>query len=82
MPLEAIADAVNKDESTACRIRTGEARLTVHEFCALVDAAGKKLVGKGQYCVNKAKFEAVILLLTSSLSDEETVRKTLRQDDE
>src|SRR6185312_11442449 len=44
MPLADIAAAIEKDESTASRLRSGEAKLTVEEFSKLLAAIGCKVV--------------------------------------
>lgn len=50
--LASIAQAIGKDESAACRIRSNERPCTLTEFCALVDLAGFKLVSKGKVCID------------------------------
>jgi hypothetical protein len=51
IPLSAIAEALKKDESAACRIRSLDRPCTLSEFCALLDVAGFKLVPKDKQCV-------------------------------
>lgn len=60
LPLEAIAKAIaidgaKVDDTKACRVRSGEARLTVREFCALLELADKKLVGRDKVCISQAE---------------------------
>lgn len=52
LPLAIVAGAVGKDESTACRIRSGERGCNAEEFCALLDVSGLKLVDKRKRCVD------------------------------
>jgi hypothetical protein len=52
IPLSAIAEAIGKDESAACRIRSNERPCTLTEFCSLLDLAGFKLVSKGKQCID------------------------------
>lgn len=47
-----IADALDKDESTASRVRASERAVTIQEFCDLLDLAGLKLVSKEKLCVH------------------------------
>src|SRR5688572_15376043 len=75
MPLETIAQALSKDESTASRVRSGEARVTVGEFCELVDAAGLKLVSADKYCVDRALWVAVTTMLAATMADKESVQR-------
>lgn len=46
-----IADALDKDESTASRVRASERAITIQEFCDLLDLIGLKLVDKQKQCV-------------------------------
>jgi hypothetical protein len=57
VPLSAIADAIGKDESAACRIRSNERPCTLTEFCALLDLAGFKLVSKGKQCIDAEELQ-------------------------
>jgi len=75
MSLESISSAIAKDDSTASRVRSGEARLTVGELCDLVDAAGLKLVASDRVCVDRRKYEALATLAAAAMSDEDTVNK-------
>lgn len=77
MPLEDISNAISKDESVACRVRSGEARLTVVELCALLDAAGKKVVDSSAVCIRKEKYESMSQLFAAAMSDEATVRRLI-----
>jgi hypothetical protein len=51
IPLQAIAEAIGKDESAACRIRSNERPCTLTEFCSLLELAGFKLVSRDKQCV-------------------------------
>lgn len=75
MPLESISRALSKDDSTASRVRSGEARITVGEFCDLVDAAGLKLVSFDRVCVDRKKYEALATIAAAAMSDEDSVNK-------
>lgn len=81
MPLEAISSALGKDESVASRVRSGEARVTVGEFCELVDAAGLKLVGADKHCVDRAKWEAISTIAAAAMSDKESVRRLVWEEE-
>ena len=77
MPLEAISEAIHKDDSVACRVRSGDARLTVQELGALIDACGQKLVSKDAVCIRREKYESMSHLFAAAMSDEATVRRLI-----
>jgi hypothetical protein len=81
MSLSEIAAAIQKDESTASRLRSGEAKLTVEEFAALVSAIGCKLVDQRKTCVDPEVFESVVHINMRAMRNEETVRALLTDDD-
>lgn len=60
LPLAIVAGALGRDESTACRIRSGERGCNAEEFCALLDVSGLKLVDKGKVCVDRETHEFLI----------------------
>lgn len=80
MPLERIAEAIGKDESTACRVRSGEARLTVMELGSLLDAAAQKVVSIEQVCVRRDKLGAMATLLAAAFADEQTTHRLVWED--
>lgn len=75
LPLDIIAKAIVKDESTASRVRSGEARITLGEFCELVDVAELKLVSRDRVCVDRKKYEALATIAAAAMSDEDSVNK-------
>lgn len=76
-PLSVLADALGVDESVACRIRSGEARVTLHQVGALLDALQKKIVSRDQVCVSRSKYEAMATLLAAAMSDADTTRRLI-----
>lgn len=80
MPLDSIAEAIGKDESVASRVRSGEARLTVAEMCALIASAGLKVVSVDQVCVKRDKLGAMTTLLAAAFSDEMTTQRLVWDD--
>lgn len=75
MSLDAISKAIAKDDSTASRVRSGEARLTVGELCDLIEAADLKLVSRDRICVDRKKYEALATIAAAAMSDEASVKK-------
>lgn len=82
LPLDQLAQALSKDESTASRVRSGEARLTVGEFCELVDTAGLRFVQAGKVCVDREKYEALATLAAAAMADKETIQRLVWDDTE
>jgi hypothetical protein len=81
MPLSEIATAIEKDESTASRLRSGDAKLTVGEFAALLAAIGCKVVDQHKKCVDPEIFESLIHINMRAMRNESTVRQLLTDDD-
>lgn len=81
MPLAEIASAIEKDESTASRLRSGEAKLTVEEFAKLLAAIGCKVVDQQKKCVDPEIFESLVHINMRAMRNEQTVRALLTDDD-
>lgn len=81
MPLDQLAQALSKDESTASRVRSGEARLTVGEFCDLVDAAVMKIVPASKVCVDREKYEALATLAVAAMTDKQTIQRLVWEEE-
>lgn len=82
MPLDAISKAISKDDSTSSRVRSGEARLTLGELCDLIDAADLKLVTRDRVCVDRKKYEALATIAAAAMSDPESAKKLVWDDEE
>ena len=81
LSLGEIGAAIEKDESTASRLRSGDAKLTVGEFAALLAAIGCKVVGQSKVCVDPQVFESVVQINMRAMRNEQTVRALLTDDD-
>ena len=81
MSVSEIAAAIEKDESTASRVRSGESKLTLEEFSRLVSAIGCKLVDSRKVCVDPEVFESVVQINMRAMRNEQTVRALLTDDD-
>lgn len=81
MSVSEIATAIEKDESTASRVRSGESKLTLEEFSKLVTAIGCKLVDTRKVCVDPEVFESVVHINMRAMRNEQTVRALLMDDD-
>lgn len=74
-PLEALADAIGKDDSTASRVRSEEARVSVSDAVRLICAAGLKVVGADKVCVDRARYEAMVTIASAAMADQQTARR-------
>jgi hypothetical protein len=81
MPLSEIASAIDKDESTASRLRSGESKLTVGEFANLLAAIGCKVVDKDRVCVDRKTYEAMAHINARAMRDEEIAKRLMWDDD-
>ena len=81
MSLADIAKTIDKDESTASRLRSGEARLTVGEFASLLAAIGCKVVDKDRVCVDRKTYEAMAHINARAMAHAD-IAKRLMWDDE
>ena len=71
--LQAVADAIGRDESTACRIVSGESgvRLTVlYEFLKTLDL---KIVDARRICIDADQYNALLFLAKKAMSAEQKI---------
>ena len=66
-----IAHAIDKDESTASRVRASERAITVSEFCELLDLVGLKLVSRDKKCVSPERLRFLEQTTSRVLASEE-----------
>ena len=69
--------ALNKDDSTASRIRSGESKLTIEEFSKLLQFLGLKLVDTNRVCVARETYESLAHIASKAMRDEATARKLM-----
>lgn len=81
VPLAAIADAIDKDETAACRIRANERPCTLSEFGKLIDLAGLKVVDKTRVCVDRKAYESLTYIAQKALANEQTAHTLIWEDD-
>ena len=81
MSVAELGAAIEKDESTASRVRSGEAKLTLEEFSKLLTAIGCKVVDSKKVCVDPQVFESVVHINMRAMRNEQTVRALLTDDD-
>lgn len=73
--------ALNKDDSTVSRIRSGESKLAIEEFTKLLNFLGLKLVDKDRVCVARATYESLAHIASKAMRDEATARKLMWDED-
>lgn len=73
--LDALAAAIGKDDSTVCRVRSEEAKVTISDALRLIYAAGYKAVPQGKVCVDRARYEAMVTIASAAMADEQTARR-------
>lgn len=73
--LDALAAAIGKDDSSVCRIRAEETKVSMSDAVRLIYAAGKKVVGREKVCVDRARYEALVVMASAAMADEQTVRR-------
>lgn len=80
-PLEALADAIGKDDSTASRVRSEEARVSISDAVRLLCAAGLKVVAADKVCVDRARYEAMVTIASAAMADQQTARRLTWDED-
>lgn len=73
--LEALADAIGKDDSTASRVRSEEARVSISDAVRLICAAGLKVVSAEKVCVDRALYEAMATIASAAMADQQVARR-------
>lgn len=79
--LNDLCGALNKDDSTASRIRSGESKLNLEEFCRLLQFLGLKLVDKNRVCVARETYESLAHIAAKAMRDEQTARRLMWDED-
>jgi len=77
MALADIAKAVGKSDSTACRVRDGEQGITIMECCALLYAAGLKVVDADAKVVDASIYDAACAITAKAMADPEIAQLLL-----
>jgi hypothetical protein len=70
LPLEDIARALGKDDTAACKIRSGERACTVGELAKLIPLCGLKLVDRDKVCVDRQAYESMTYIATKAMSNQ------------
>lgn len=79
-PLKVLAEALDRDDTAVCRIRSGEQRVTFHEALELINALDCKVVDKNAMCVRRERYEALAEIAQGAMSDPVTSRRLIFED--
>lgn len=81
LSLEEIARVLGKDDTAACKVRSGERACSVGDLAKLIPACGLKLVDKDKVCVDRKAYESMTFIASKAMANAETA-KTLIWDEE
>jgi len=82
LTLEQIARALGKDDTAACKVRSGERAASVADLAKLIDAAGLKLVDKSRVCVKVDEYNFMRRLTARALTNERIAQELTFDDPE
>ena len=80
--LEDIGRVLGKDDTEACKVRSGDRRCSLVEWCAIIDLAGLKLVDKSRLCVKPDEFNFMRNMTARALANEQMARELTFEDAE
>ena len=79
--LDVLAQAICKDDTTACRVRSEEAKVTISDAVRLMHAAGLKPVPFGKVCVDRATYDALSAIATKAMANPDIARQLVWDDE-
>lgn len=79
--LSQIGDAIEKDETAACRIRSNERPCTLSEFCKLLELCHLKLVDRDRVCVDRQAYESMVYIAQKAMANQATAKSLIWEDD-
>lgn len=82
LSLEEIARALGKDDTAACKVRSGERACSVSDMAKLIGACGLKLVDKDRYCVKREEFNFMRSMTARALANEQVAQQLTFDDPE
>lgn len=75
--LETLAGAISKDETTLCKIRGGDAKVSIEDAVRVLDAAGLKVVPINKVCVDRETYLAVSTIATRAMALPDVARRLM-----
>lgn len=82
LSLEDIARALGKDDTHACKVRSGEKACTVADLAKLIPLCGLKLVDRDKVCVDRQAYESMTYIASKAMSDQATAQKLIWDDEQ
>lgn len=76
--LEVLCRAVGKDDTVVCKVRSGQANVSLTDAVRLMMAAGLKVVPVDRVCVDARTYDAVTTIAERAMADPECARRLLR----
>jgi hypothetical protein len=77
VPLEEIARAIGKDDTAACKVRSGERAATIAELMKLIPLCGLKLVDKDKICVDRRAYESMTYIASKAMADQQSAQRLI-----
>lgn len=81
-PLGVLADAIAKDDSTVCRIRSEETKVTFSDAIRLLYAAGFKTVPIGKVCVDRETYHALTTIAQKAMAMPDVAQRLVWDEDQ
>lgn len=78
--LETLAQAIGRDDTQVCRIRSGQLGATVQDVARLLYAAGLKVVPADRVCVDGPTYQALSTIAARAMANEEFARRLVWDD--
>ena len=77
LPLEEIARVLGKDDTAACKIRSGERAVSVSDLAKLIPACGLKLVDREKVCVDRRAYESMTYIASKAMADQQSAQRLI-----
>ena len=74
-PLDALAAAISKDDTVACKVRAGQANTSLPDAVRLLYAAGLRVVPADKVCIDRATYEAMATIATRAMAHPDIARR-------
>lgn len=77
LSLEEIARALGKDDTAACKVRSGERACSVTDLAKLIPLCGLKLVDRDKVCVDRRAYESMTYIASKAMADQATSQRLI-----
>lgn len=82
LDLKKIEEIIKKDDTTCCKVRSGDRPCTLDQFIALVVACDLKIVDKSRHCVKPEEFNFMRNMTARALANEQIAQQLTFDDPE